>query len=204
VTIRAQLHVGDLSALLEAAEEAPVEALERGALAAKKTIIRVLQQKVGPEQRLSGTASNAKVGVRYEMSRTGSAQALVRATGPWPLFNNRTAPHLIIARALGTRSTAQRVSGRLGATVAFGGTGRGTFRGSTREFVGSKRSIAEGRATRAKRAITTPDGLRAYAFHPGTAGSRTWQRGVALAEVPVTDAMQSKAISMMAAAMKEV
>jgi hypothetical protein len=88
--------------------------------------------------------------------------------------------------------------------VAFGGTGRGTFRGSTREFVGSKRSIAEGRATRAKRAITTPDGLRGYAFHPGTVGSRTWQRGVALAEVPATDAMRSKAIEMMTGAMKGV
>lgn len=203
MTIRAQLHVGDLSALLEAADEAPVESIERGAFAAKKTITRVLQQKVGPEQRLSGTASNAKVGVRYDMSRTGSAQALVRATGPWPLFNNRTSPHLIIARALGTRSTAQRVSGRLGATVAFGGTGRGTFRGSTREFVGSKRSIAEGRAARAKRAITTPDGLRGYAFHPGTRGSQTWQRGVALSQTPVADAMRNSAFERIAGAMKE-
>jgi hypothetical protein len=202
--IRADVKVGDLSTLIAAARDAPKESVERAAFVAKKVITRTLITDVGADQRLSGTASNAKVGVNYQLARTGAAQAVVKATGPWPLFNNTTTPHLILAQALGTRSTARRVQGRLGATVAFGGSGRRMFQGSTREYVGSRRAIEEGRARVAKKAITTPAGLRAYAFHPGTAGKRTWQRGVEASKNPVALELRTAAVGLLAEGMKGV
>lgn len=201
--ITAQLQVRSLEALIKAAENAPRDAVERGAFIAKRIIVARLQATVGGEQRLSGTASNAKVGVNYQMARSGATQALVKATGPWQLFNNPAGQHLIIARALGTRSTSRAVTDRLGAKVAFGANGRRMFQGSQREMVGSKKAIAEGRGTRAKKALTTPGGLRAYAFHPGHRGSRTWQRGVAAARRPVAEAVAATATTAMQQAMKK-
>lgn len=200
--ITAELQLRNLAALVQAAETAPREAIERGAYLAKRVIVSKLQAKVGADQRLSGTASNAKVGVSYELSRTGSSQALVKATGPWPLFNNDAREHLIIARGLGTRNTAAAVRGELGARVAFGGSGRRMFQGSQREMVGSKKAISEGRGVRAKKAITTPAGLRAYAFHPGHAGSRTWQHGVDAARQQVIDVVGDTASAAMQRAMR--
>lgn len=200
--IAAELQIRSLAALIEATEGAPTAAVERGALIAKKVIVARLQAFVGPEQRLSGTASNAKVGVNYQLASSGASQAVVKATGPWPLFNNPAVPHLILARALGTRTTAQNVTSELGARTAFGGSGRRMFQGSQREMVGSKKAIAEGRGKRAKKAITTPAGLRAYAFHPGHAGSRTWQHGVDAARKPVADAMVQVASTALQQAMR--
>lgn len=200
--ITAELQIRSLAALVQAAQDAPIAAVERGAFIAKRIILTKLQAKVGAEQRLSGTASNAKVGVNYQLSRTGSAQALVKATGPWQLFNNPAAEHLILARGLGTRTTARKVTAELGARTAFGGSGRRMFQGSARDMVGSKKAIAEGRGQRAKKAITTPAGLRAYAFHPGHAGSGTWQSGVAAARTPVADALVQAATGALQQAMK--
>lgn len=200
--ITAELQVRSLAALIQAAQDAPLEAIERGAFIAKRIIVTRLQAKVGAEQRLSGTASNAKVGVSYQLSRTGSAQAVVKATGPWQLFNNMAREHLIIARGLGTRTTASRVQGELGARVAFGGSGRRMFQSSQRDLVGSKKAIAEGRGTRAKKAITTPAGLRAYAFHPGHVGSNTWEQGVNAARLEVIDMVTDTATAAMQRAMK--
>jgi hypothetical protein len=200
--ITAALRVRSLAALVDAAENAPRDALERAAFIAKGVLVARLRAKVGGEQRLSGTASNAKVGVNYQLARTGAAQAVVKATGPWQLFNNPAAAHLILAQALGTRSTASGAQARLGARVAFGGSGRGMFRESQRTFVGSKRAISEGRARLAKQALSTPSGLRAYAFHPGHAGSRTWEQGLAAAKQPVAEALVDTAVTAMKRAMK--
>jgi hypothetical protein len=201
VTVTAQLRVQNLRALLTAAQDAPLLAVERAAFVTKQVVVRALQADVGGEQRLSG-ARDAKVGVGYQMARTGAAQAVVRALGPWQLFNNQTARHLIIARALGTRSTARALTGQLGARTAFGGSGRSLFQGSQREFTGSKKAISEGRGIAAKKALTTPQGLRAFAFHPGTSGKRTWQRGVAAAEGEAVRELRSVAATAMQKAMK--
>lgn len=179
-----------------------VEAVERGAYLTKQIITRELNRDV-PGGRLSG-AKNRRVSVNYQMSASRSPDAVVRALGPWQLFNNPTSPHLIIARGLGTRNTARAVQGRLGAKLAFGATGRGTFQGSTRAFAGSKRAIAEGRGTAVKQALTIGGSggkLRAFAFHPGTTGKRTWQRGVEAARGPAVDEMQATVARAVTAAM---
>lgn len=201
MTITAQLKVRSLEALITAAQDAPLLAVERAAFVTKQIMIRTLQGDVGAEQRISG-AKNAKLGVNYQMARTGAAQAVVRALGPWQLVNNPTSRHLILARALGTRNTAKAVTSQLGARAAFGGSGRRMFQGSQREFVGSKKAISEGRGTTAKRALLTPRGLRAYAFHPGTSGKRTWQRGIAASEGDVVRELRSVASTAVQKAMK--
>ena len=183
MTFTLQVEAKNLAGLVEAFEKSPRVAVERGAFVAKQIITKVLRSDVP-----SGTVRNArgaKVSVNYQMASGSATSAQVRARGPWQLFNNRTSEHLIIARGLGTRSTAQAVTSRLGAKAAFGGSGRGMFRASARQLSGSKRAIAEGRGVKVARALVLSGNLRGYAFHPGTSGKRTWQRGVEAAEGPM-------------------
>lgn len=132
--------------------------------------------------RLSGTSRTSagrRVGARYNVNTDPeNPMAIVYATGPAHLIEYPTRQHLIIASGLGTRTTARRVASELGARAAFGGSGRGMFRGSQRQFIGSRRAIAEGRARNAKQALTIGGNLRAYAFHPGTRGQHVWRSSV--------------------------
>lgn|GEM_PF-2550451 len=133
---------------------------------------------LSPTSRVAG----ARWGVRYEQrsqvkggTRSGFAVAgtgtsgyegqsiLVRFTGPVHLVFGPTAAHIIAARALGTRKKVRGKAGRLSSgadlNAAFGVTSanRGSF--------GGLRSVKNG-----KKALTVGPNMRAYAFHPGTAG----------------------------------
>jgi hypothetical protein len=185
VPVTTQVIKADLAPLLVALENAPKVAVERAAFTAKQVLLTYARNDVGSDLRLSGTPSKSRVNVSYQMAQGGGTTAQVRAVGAWPLFNNDTRQHLIIARGLGTRNTARQVQGRLGAQAAFGGSGRGTFSASRRDQIGSKRAISEGRGRKARQALTIGGSLRPYAFHPGTTGKRTWQRGVQAAQVPI-------------------
>ena len=198
MTVRA----ADLAGVVAAMEDAPRVAVERAAFRAKQILLVEARRDVGSDLRLSGTKSNARINVGYQMAVGGGVAAQVSARGPWQLFNNDTRQHLIIARGLGTRSTARAVQSRLGARRAFGGSGRGTFVGSTRTMSGSKRAIAEGRGTAVKQALTIGGRPRAYAFHPGTRGKQTWQRGVAAADGPVRAELSSVVRAAVLAAIK--
>lgn len=127
------------------------------------------------------------IGVRYDIGRAsrkaGSAVAVITYTGPAHLVNNPTAPHFIGARRLGSRRRLRGMSGRVGATAAFGGSNRGAFGG----LLAAQRVTRSG-AVRSggKQALTIGSDLRAYAFHPGTSGKGFYQRarGVAVKTLP--------------------
>lgn len=122
-----------------------------------------------------------KIGARYDHVRDapGRGQVVVAYTGPAHLLNNPTRPHFIGARRLGSRRRLSRISGRVGATAAFGGSNAGAF-GS---LLGATRTTRSGavRSTGAA-ALTIGANLRAYAFHPGTRGKGFFQRARTAAE----------------------
>lgn len=120
-----------------------------------------------------GTVPQGKrkpIGVRYNLRNTkaGEAVAVISYTGPAHLINNPTSPHFIGASAFGSRSTLAQAGRGIGAVTAFGGTARGMLTGL------SRRGRRRGRA--GARALTIDANLRAYAFHPGTAGLAFFQK----------------------------
>jgi hypothetical protein len=131
------------------------------------------------------------IGVRYDFKGRGNTlgvgQVIVTYTGPAHLLNNPTRPHVIAAKRLrlGRSRTAsgRRRAERLGATLAFGGSTSGFF-----GALGPAQTTTRSGAVRSggKRALTIGANLRAYAFHPGTAGKGFFQkaRTAAVASAP--------------------
>lgn len=113
--------------------------------------------------------SKAKWGARFDEGSVGKVSGRsnymgrVRYVGPVHWAFGGAGRHIIAARRLATRRKAQGLTGRIGATVAFGGSNRGVF--------GRRRTSGRGAL-----AITVPgaDGPRAYAFHPGMKGRNVW------------------------------
>ena len=116
--------------------------------------------------------------------RKESMTLIVSYDGPVHLVFGPTKRHIIVARRLTTRTGAKKRQARIGAMAAFGGSNRGVFgamrpkvvdtrvfeatRGGGMVVSGGKLTVNSG-----KQALTVPSGsstLRAYAFHPGTAG----------------------------------
>lgn len=129
-----------------------------------------------PGSEIQGAKGGRRLGASYDIKGGRNPTALIRYRGPVHLLFGNTAPHMIIASRLGFRSTASRLTSRIGANAAFGGSNLGVFAGgiaaTTRSDAGR---AARGRNVKArKRALTTPRGPRAYAFHPGTTGRNTW------------------------------
>lgn len=110
----------------------------------------------------------------------GTASLIIGFDGPVHLVFAPTKQHFIGAKLLGTKNSLKAKSRRIGTTAAFGGSNRGAF-GQIQRYVnysryGSTRhqaALGELRLRAGAQALTIPTGsstLRAYAFHPGTAG----------------------------------
>lgn len=172
------------------------QAVEQAALFAKEEFIRGA---VAAGLRQGGAlpkASGARWGARYDVKGTRNPTAMVRYVGPVHWAFSGTKPHTIVASQFGNfragtrreyaNGRVERVRARnrraealedeLGANLAFGGSGRGLFGDAlSRTRSADAKRLAKGRRLRArKRALKTPDGLRAYAFHPGHRGRNTW------------------------------
>lgn len=128
------------------------------------------------------------VGARYDFNNRkatglGQGAVVITYTGPAHLINNRTSKHFIGARRLGSRRRLSRLSERVGATAAFGGSNVGAFGG-----LAAAQRITRSGAIRSggKAALTIPgapdSGLRAYAFHPGTTGKHFFEKAKAICE----------------------
>lgn len=125
--------------------------------------------------------------------RKESMTLIVSYDGAMQVVLGSTKQHIIGAKLLGTRNSIRKKARRIGANAAFGGSNRGTF-GSIQRYVnynryGSTRQQAmkgELRLRAGAQALTIPTGsgnLRAYAFHPGTAGKRqVWPESKAAAQ----------------------
>lgn len=108
------------------------------------------------EAKVTGsTPISSKVKERFDLRQN---EVIVRYTGPAHLINNRTAPHIIGARRLGSRNSIRSKSRGISAVSASGGSNRGAF-GSLRGGKGA-------------RALKFGGQYSAYAFHPGTKGLR--------------------------------
>ena len=178
--------------LRKVADDLPLtaeRAMERATQVIATSVNREYAQIIGPDMRLSGTVRRRNGGMTKgsrvraigdtNKGQIGTQQTVgrVRMVGPAQLIESATKPHLIIAQGMGTRATARRVTGRLGAHLAFGSSGRGMFRQSQRSTIGRRSSdvlLRNDSVRRANRALDTPRGPRAYAFHPGTRGKRTF------------------------------
>lgn len=141
-------------------------ATEQSTKRMETVVNRAYARKIGPEQRLSGTARRGGAGARVRAKGDTVGQrnpvGRVRMLGPAQFVEYPTAPHVIGATALGSRSAIRR---RVGA-----GGGRGTFRAVYRTEIGRSRTYRR----QAKRALNIGGNLRAYARHPGTKGDPTF------------------------------
>lgn len=166
----------------------PAVPLEAAALAGK----RIFEGNAARAGVLGSTIAGKRkaIGARYDMvrasKRAGTAVAVVTYTGPAHLVNNPTAQHIIAARRLGlgrTSARSRRTKGRLGASVAFGGSASGLFG----PLLAASRTTRSGAVrSNGRRALTIGPNLRPYAFHPGTRGKAFFQaaRGQATAALP--------------------
>lgn len=144
------------------------QAVNEGALAAKTIMLASAASKgLNPSDKLAGRRWN----VRYDVKGTQNPTALVRYTGPFHLFDNPTAPHVITAKKLGQRTSRrsrQSIASTSGRSV-FGGFG------------------ARGGA----KALTIGGNFRAYANHPGTSGARSFPAAKSIAQRRVPRVMAS-------------
>lgn len=76
------------------------------------------------------------------------------------VLNSGARPHIIGASGRGTRARFRNNAGRLGATLAFGGSNTGQFGRIRRTRSGSDRA----------KALTIGDDFATFAFHPGMSG----------------------------------
>lgn len=141
-------------------------------------------------------AGGARWGVRYDIRGAKNPTALVRYVGPVHWAFGGTEPHFMMASRYGNSRAGRRnvyANGRttkqygrskrlssleaeVGANVAFGGSNRGRFAAlaAKQANADAKRAGRGGRVRARKQALRTPQGLRAYAFHPGARGRNTW------------------------------
>lgn len=127
--------------------------------ASAKVMTRIIQ--AGAPARLSGVGKNgASLGIRQHKSGSfAQPQTVLKASGPWQLIEHNTRPHIIVSRKLGG-SRRRRTNLASGLFV----------RASGRRVTTTRRGE--------RGAIRTPQGLRAYAQHPGTRGKHVWKKGV--------------------------
>lgn len=129
----------------------------------------------------------------------------VKAANPAHFFNNRTAPHLIVAKGFGgsRRSRAAALGGLASRTVTVanedGSRGRYTLRAQTPigPLTGAGGRLGRLRATRdsrsGKRALTVPGrGYRAYVRHPGTRGRPSFGAGTRKGRQKAAEAMMAE------------
>lgn len=169
---------GKVNSAARAIPRANREATSEAALEAKGVFIAGIRKAGGtPGSKWEGT--RGRTGAGYDVKGDVNATAIVAMRGPVHLLFFGAPPHFIGARLLGTRGALRKKSRRIGATAAFGGSNRGVFAGawenaykraSARNGIGK---WGDGTRTHA-RALKTPQGLRAYAFHPGTKGDNQW------------------------------
>lgn len=122
----------------------------------------------------SSRVAGRKVSIRDDTTGTRNVTTIVRWQGPVHLVEGPTAPHVIGAKLLTTRSGFRNRarSGRIGDTRSIN---RGAF-GALMLTRKTRRGI---RDRRGARALTIGGNLRAYAFHPGTRGRGFWERNKA-------------------------
>jgi hypothetical protein len=152
------------------------EAVEQASLFAKGEMLRGIQHAGGSvgDKWQGWNRPGQGLSSGFNVKGYQRATSIVATRGPAHILFFGAAKHFIMASGLGTRATGRRVSawGR----GAFGGSNRGAFAASAAAVAASdaKRS-AKGRSVKSrKRALRTPQGLRAYAFHPGMKGKNTW------------------------------
>lgn len=158
--------VAKINALGTATERRRRLAVEEGALAAKTIMLASAAAKgLNPASKLAGRKWN----VRYDVKDIGARPtALVRYTGPFHLFDNPTAPHVIRPhRYKGTRGTGRRAQKGAAILSAFG---LDVFDGGALKVGGS---------------------LWAYVNHPGTPGARSFPVAKAIAQRRVPRVMAS-------------
>ena len=74
-----------------------------------------------PGSEIQGAKGGRRLGASYDIKGGRNPTALIRYRGPVHLLFGNTAPHMIIASRLGFRSTASRLTSRIGANAAFRG-----------------------------------------------------------------------------------
>jgi hypothetical protein len=128
---------------------------------------------VGRSKETRGAGSRAKVGARYDIKGVKNPTALVYATGPLHILDNPTRP---TTKTEGGRIIAKVSKGRKGSrqrgsfyNAIFGGSGG--FAGAT--------------------PLRTPWGPRYSVKHRGTAGKRTFFRGIDAAKPMLPRQFQS-------------
>jgi hypothetical protein len=152
-----------------------------GSLALRRSVEQE-RSRVAPSGRLRNVGRNgAKLGVRYDIKGTNNPTALIRATGPWQIIENRTSAHIIVAKRLG-RGQGRTSRARLAGSVsAFGGSSRGVF-GSLIASTRTNRSGAvltrAGSAALGGKLAAAAGRPRPYAFHPGTTGKKPFAKGI--------------------------
>lgn len=169
-TVSTTEFLGQLDRLGKTTERHNRQILDRVGLAGKEiTQGEMLRSGVTPGKRLRSAGA---VNVRFDTKGDVHAVTVLRMTGPAPLVNNPIEQHFIGARLLGTRGSLRARAGGVGAVAAFGGSNAGAFGALslTRRYKG------QDVARKGARALSTPDGPRAYAFHPGTHGKQIWQK----------------------------
>ncbi len=142
----------------------------------KTATLAHLRTATGGDLILSGVGKKgAKLGVRYNIQGDISANAVVRATGPVQIVENRTHAHVIGPKGLKGGKRAKR--------GAANRTGMGQ----------RQRAIDEGTAIYGRGdVLKIGDRYVRYAYHPGTAGKHPWEKGVKEA-TPKTSAVFQRA-----------
>ena len=153
---------GKLDGFARAVPDANRKATLEAADLVKTAVLGRMRAASGGDLKLSGVGKKgARIGVRYDINGSISANALVKATGPVQLVENRTHAHVIGPK------------GVKGGTRAKNGSRNRT--GMSRR----QRAIDEGTAIYGKSQVLAFNGIvRRYAYHPGTAGKHPWAKGV--------------------------
>lgn len=142
----------------------------------KRATLGKMRVASGGDLKLSGVGKKgAKIGVRYDIQGEISANAVVRATGPVQLVENRTHAHVIGPKGVkGGKRLKKGTRNRTGMSQR-------------------QRAIDEGTAIYGKSQVLAFNGIvRRYAYHPGTAGQHPWAKGVKEA-TPKTPAVFERA-----------
>jgi hypothetical protein len=153
----------------------PRAAVEKGALEAKKALLKTLTRAV-PSRRLRNVGG-ARLNVRYDVKGERNPTALVQAIGPWQIVEEDIKPHTIlphsVGRAKGRSKVARRQAKQDLYNALFGGVGG---------FAG-------------QRPLKTPYGPRFRVNHPGTRGKHPWRDGVAAAQRSVPKVMAAQVVA---------
>lgn len=154
--------VGKIDQFAQAVPAANRKATLQAAMVVKKSTLDRMRVASGGDLKLSGVGKKgARIGVRYDINGQVSANALVKATGPVQLVENRTHAHVIGPKGV---------------------KGGKRLKNGTRNRTGMsqrQRAIDEGTAVYKRGQVLFFGGrFSAYAYHPGTAGKHPWAKGI--------------------------